>query len=287
MAPLLELVATLQKQHHWKLAARIRVQVHRGMSSSTKKEASAISAITINNPKELYREGESQPDKEEGLNEVEIYTRKMRDIDPNLVYASTLLPDAAPKLPENPAEIAALDPAMDTWEAGQYYDRTKDRIVHIKQVSSRSSQSPKGNEMEWKISFEDEGELAHKWKNPLMGWKSGADPMHNMTLQLTFDSAKEAVYFAKVRGWKYVVEEPKLRTMRSDGATYQDNFLPKFVAAKVIKDGIKCDHWARTKAGASHYFRPLKYHGDGYVTQYGPNPDAPIAPECPSYYKMR
>jgi hypothetical protein len=56
---------------------------------------------------------------------------------------------------------------------------------------------------------------------------------------LTFDSAKEAVYFAKLRGWTYVVDRPKLRPMRDDGAMYQDNFLPKAVAAKVIKEGVK------------------------------------------------
>jgi len=203
---------------------------------SSKEEST--SAITINSPKELYKEGESQPDYEADRNQVEIYTRKMHEVDPNMVYTSTLLPDAAPILPDNPAEIAALDPAHTTWEQGHYYD-TKDRVVHIKQVPRRPSQSPLGSELRWKISFEDEGETADKWANPLMGWKSGADPMHNMTIQMEFDSAKEAAYFAKIRGWKFVVEKPLLRPMRQDGATYQDNFLPKRVAAKVIKEGIK------------------------------------------------
>jgi len=258
--------------------------------SSTSKEAPAVSplsGLTLNNPKELYKEGEFQPDKDEGLNQVEIYTRKMREIDPNLVYSSTLLPDPDPKLPDNAAEVASLDPAMTTWEEGQHYEQGKRRVVRIRQMVSRHSQAPTGVEMTWIISFEDEGETAQKWRNTLMGWTSGADPMCGMANELTFDSAKEAVYFAKLRGWTYVVDQPKLRPMRNDGAMYQDNFLPKAIAAKVIKEGVKCDHWSRTKAGASHYFRPLNYHGNGHVQQYGPNPNAPIAPECQSYYKMR
>jgi len=30
-----------------------------------------------------------------------------------------------------------------------------------------------------------------------MGWKSGADPMHNMTIQMKFDNALQAMNFAK------------------------------------------------------------------------------------------
>jgi len=49
----------------------------------------------------------------------------------------------------------------------------------------------------------------------------------------------------------------------------------------------QCDIWARSKAGASHYFRPLKYHGDGPVGQHGPNPDAPIDKDTEPYFKLR
>mmetsp|Transcript_34831 Transcript_34831/g.40312 ORF Transcript_34831/g.40312 Transcript_34831/m.40312 type:complete len:127 (-) Transcript_34831:1099-1479(-) len=96
-----------------------------------------------------------------------------------------------------------------------------------------------------------------------MGWKSGADPMHNMTIQMKFDNALQAVNFAKQRGWKYVVDAPKFRQARSDGAIYQDNFLPKLVAEKIVRQGMKCDHFYREKAGASHYFCLLKLHCDG------------------------
>eukprot|EP00592_Proboscia_alata_P019480 CAMPEP_0194412508 /NCGR_PEP_ID=MMETSP0176-20130528/10992_1 /TAXON_ID=216777 /ORGANISM="Proboscia alata, Strain PI-D3" /LENGTH=108 /DNA_ID=CAMNT_0039215311 /DNA_START=8 /DNA_END=334 /DNA_ORIENTATION=- len=108
-----------------------------------------------------------------------------------------------------------------------------------------------------------------------------------MTIQMKFDNALQAVNFAKQRGWKYVVDAPKFRQARSDGATYQDNFLPKLVAEKIVRQGMKCDHFYREKAGASHYFRPLKFHGDGVVRQHGPTREDKIAPDTEGKYKQR
>jgi hypothetical protein len=215
--------------------ARIAPAVFRGLSTKAEKS----SALTINNDADLYKEGDSIPDKEEGKNEVEIYLEKMHEQDANLVYTSSMLPAADPHLPENPAEVAATDPAHDTWSAGHYFEGAESRTVHVKQKSKRQSQAPTNAEQTWIISFMDEGETGRNWENPLMGWKSGADPMHNMLLQMEFDTAKEAVYFAKKRGWNFVVDEPKYRPMRFDGATYQDNFLPQNIAYEVMSSGTK------------------------------------------------
>lgn len=108
-----------------------------------------------------------------------------------------------------------------------------------------------------------------------------------MIMQMTFRNAKEAVYFAKKRGWDYEVAQPIVRRMRNDGVTYQDNFLPLRIATMVKMDGRKCDQWQRKKSGASHYTRPLKYHGDGLVPQYGPNGTAEVAPHVEGQYKLR
>ena len=59
------------------------------------------------------------------------------------------------------------------------------------------------------------------------------------------------------------------------------------MAGKVKRDGHKCDHWYRDQAGASHYFRPLKYHGDGTVRQHGPNMEQASEKDTVGYYKMR
>lgn len=228
----------------------------------------------------------SQPDIDFEKSPPEIYARKMRDIDNKLVFTSSLVPDAPVKLPDDPSELTALDPAHSTWDEGND-DGSGKRIVHIRQLRKRYSQAPLTPELTWTISFEDEGENATKWSNSLMGWKSGADPMHNMTLQMKFDNALQAVNFAKQRGWNYVVDPPRFRRSRHDGATYQDNFLPKLVAEKVVRQGVKCDHFYRTKAGASHYFRPLKFHGDGIVRQHGAAREANVAPDVEGKYKMR
>jgi len=202
-----------------------------------------------------------------------------------MVWGTTVAPPD-PELPEDPSEIAALDPSQSLQDP-LGLDGNK-RVVHIRQETARVSQAPTNIEKQWVISFQDEGEVGQCWDNPLMGWVSSSDPMaNNMRLQMHFRNASDAVYFAKKRGWEYVVEEPIRRKGRSDDAQYQDNFLSQAVARRVRTEKKKCDEWYRPEAGTSHYFRPLKYHGDGTVVQHGPNGDAPIAEHVPGYYKIR
>ena len=200
----------------------------------------------------------------------------------HLVWESPEQLPAAP-LPDRPEELFALD-------AADLPSRTKadgsDRVVMIRQDKANVKQSPLNQEKIWRISFVEDGIASEKWENSLMGWTSNADPFQSEP-PLTFENALDAVYFAKKRGWKYVVAEPIKRQVRQDGAQYQDNFLPQAVAAKVKKERRQCDHWKRTAAGSSHYFRPLKYHGEGVVPQHGPNPDQESAPHVEGYYKMR
>jgi hypothetical protein len=217
---------------------------------------------------------------------VQKYVEKTRDLDPTMIWGTTIaLPD--PELPEDPSEVAALDPTH-TNQDPMSLTTGEPRIVHIRQEQARTSQAPTNIEQQWIISFQDEGEVGQCWDNPLMGWVSSSDPMaNNMRLQMPFRSAAEAVYFAKKRGWDYVVEKPMFRRGRSDDAQYQDNFLPQSVAARVRREKKKCDQWFREAAGTSHYFRPLKYHGDGTVIQHGPNGNQKIAPHTEGYYKLR
>jgi hypothetical protein len=228
----------------------------------------------------------AQDDDDEGplFSPVEVKAKEMRKVDPYMVFGDTQdLP--APVLPENPAEISALDPAQARHSV--LPDGTK-RLVHIRQGFSSPMQSPRNKENNWIISFQDEGETANAWINPLMGWVSGADPQAtHMHSQVSFPSAAEAVYFCKKRGWDFVVDPPKFRKIRTDGAQYQDNFLPQDIADEVAREKTQCDHWHRKKSCTSHYMRPLKYHGDGLAPQHGPNPDAPMAKHVESVYKRR
>lgn len=104
---------------------------------------------------------------------------------------------------------------------------------------------------------------------------------------MSFRNASDAVYFAKKRGWDYVVAEPIVRYARNDGAQYQDNFLPQDIAAKIRRERKKCKQWEREASGTSHYQRPLTYDGKALARQHGPNHSDPIAPRVPGYYKMR
>jgi len=208
----------------------------------------------------------------------------MSKVDPHMAWGTTVA-EEDPPLPDDPSEIAALDPAG-------YRDITQidgsARVVHIRQNQSKVTQGPVSAEKTWVISFMDEGETAQAWDNPLMGWVSSADPMStSVQTQMTFTNASDAVYFAKKRGWKFIVDEPIYRPHRDDNAQYQDNFLPQDVAALVKRDRTQCNHWERKKAGSSHYFRPLKYHGDGVVRQHGPKMEQKSEPAVEGYYKMR
>jgi hypothetical protein len=236
--------------------------------------------MVISVKKALIKAGET-PEPED-VPAVERRMEQMAEKDPYMVYDSGIdLPD--PVLPENPAEVTALDPAH---LRSKIMPDGRERMVVIKQLRAKPNQSPLNPEKIWKISFNDDGAISERWKNPLMGWNSTADTM-GCDPPLFFRNAKEAVYFAQKRGWKYLVKEPVIRTLRSDETQYQDNFLPKAIANKVKREGIHCDHWQRSEAGTSHYFRPLHYHGKRTVGQHGAYPDQKTVPHVEGCYKMR
>jgi len=209
----------------------------------------------------------------------------MTKVDPWMVYGVTEKAEL-PDLPDNEAEISALDPAHHTDKLTPSGEK---RMCHVRQEEWKPGQNPLTAEKKWMISFlEGDTTAANNWDNPLMGWVSGSDVMAgNMGLQMYFETASEAVYFAKKRGWNFVVEEPILRPGRNDDAQYQDCFLPQTVTAKLRNEEKDCDHWKRQASGTSHYMRPLKYHGDGEVEQFGPNGLKDKAPHVDSYFKIR
>lgn len=131
---------------------------------------------------------------------VEVKAGEMKKVDPYMVFGDTEdLP--APVLPDNPAEISALDPAQK-----RHYNLPDgtERLVHIRQGFSSPMQSPRNKENYWVVSFQDEGETGNTWTNPLMGWVSG---MSNDTLVvnmphgllLSFLYSLHAIYTSKLQ----------------------------------------------------------------------------------------
>jgi hypothetical protein len=220
---------------------------------------------------------------EDALPAVTAVRQEMRKNNPHQIMGPTGNFMPAPVLPEDPKEIAALDPADERFRTKM--DGTE-RVVVIRQEKKSARQSPLNPERIWKINFYEDGIFAQKWVNPLMGWTSNSDP-YALQPPLTFPNAADAVYFAKKRGWNYIVKKPIMRIARDDDVQYQDNFLPQAITKKIQMEGASCDYWKRKSAGTSHYFRPLKYHGDGTVPQYGPNGEAKIDPHVEGYYKLR
>lgn len=248
---------------------------HQGVrwSSSPPSSSSALAPV-----EQLLKDLEENDEKSPTQRKIEAMTKA----DPWMVFG-VVEEDAPPQLPDDPSELGAIDMAQRV--DAVMPDGTK-RMVHIRQDQYKPGQSPSTVEGTWLISFLDEA--APNWLNPLMGWVSGSDPMaSNIQDTLKFKTASQAVYFAKKRGWQFIVHRPILRSPRSDGAQYQDNFLPQVVASDVQRNKTQCKHWERPLAGASHYDRPLKYHGDGIVPQHGPNGNAPVAKHVPGFYAMR
>jgi hypothetical protein len=53
--------------------------------------------------------------------------------------------------------------------------------------------------------------------------------------------------------------------------SYADNFLPRKTMIEVKKQGLRNNVFSNDDYGASNWFMPLKYHGDGEVEQFGPD----------------
>lgn len=233
--------------------------------------------------KAVEKKDDADAEKDENaISEVIEQKEKLQKKSNNLLWES---PEAipAPYMPEDVTELTAIDPA--DLHVRTASDGTE-RFVVIRQDKANVKQSPLNEEKRWRIQFTEDGVTADKWTNSLMKWTSNADSFQSNP-PLYFDNAKDAVQFAKKRGWRFLVKEPIKRKLRDDDVQYQDNFLPQIVAAKIAKERTQCDHWYRTEAATSHYFRPVRYHGKGTVRQHGPNMHAEIAPHADSIYKVR
>lgn len=140
----------------------------------------------------------------------------------------------------------------------------QERTVVIRNRTSTSFQSGGAYEHQWQISWKH----SENWTNPITGYISGADPL--TCVNLKFDTKEEAIEYAERYGWKYEITAPVSHTIREPGwREYGHNFLPQSVRNVLDEEGPKTQYFKNSNYGASHFSMPLKYHGDGEVTQHG------------------
>ncbi len=89
--------------------------------------------------------------------------------------------------------------------------------VRIYQPPKTAMQSGRANTRRWVLEFEP---TAPRQVEPLMGWTSSRDTRGQVRLR--FDSAEEAVAFARKRGLMYTLERPHEKRLRPK--SYADNF---------------------------------------------------------------
>eukprot|EP01039_Chlorochromonas_danica_P011004 gene11004-12252_t len=143
------------------------------------------------------------------------------------------------------------------------------RTVIIAPRLLKSLQSGGKYANQWQITWPNQA----RWSNGLMGWTGTSDPMSNVKLH--FDSKEEAIAFAQRNGWKYNLQRPTAQRTTPLGTNlYKHNFLDKRTMEQMKKEGPSTKIWEAPTYGESHWFMPLKYHGDGVVTQHGPKPAA-------------
>lgn len=175
------------------------------------------------------------------------------------------VPDLAAPLPENVLELATLDPIPQ-----HVAERTVRLVPGERAVTTNGMNQARG----WFLKWEND----QKWTNPLTGWTSSADPMTTVTL--SFNTKEEGLRFAEKRGYKVEVTERELPKRQYGTNYYAHNFLPEKLEKTLRSEGVHTKHFAQPTAHQSHYFRPLKFHGDGRSRQHGANQNAPIAPDA-------
>ena len=162
-------------------------------------------------------------------------------------------------VPKNIKEMAATFSGMPAEHAN--------RTVTIAPRQHKTLQSAEKLSHVWMITWDNQ----ERWMNPLMGWTSSADPMSNV--RLSFDSREDAVAFAERNGWKYNVKAPmKMQSPESYGKIkYAQVFLSNKISEAMKESGGKAgkEIFAYPGYGQGNFFKPLTYHGDGIVDQYG------------------
>ena len=89
--------------------------------------------------------------------------------------------------------------------------------VRIYRPARSTMQSGRAGMKRWVLEYEVE---TPRRPEPLMGWTASGDTLNQVRLR--FETAEEAVAFAKQRGWHYALEPEHVR--RVVPKNYGDNF---------------------------------------------------------------
>merc|ERR1711907_15500 len=118
-------------------------------------------------------------------------------------------PDAGLR-PQTLPESDFVHPANETadtrpeWAGGQNQGIPQaqlDRTVFIYSPAKSAMQSGVEKNHKWILEVEN----PERWRNPLMGWASTADPLSNM--KLSFSSQANAIAYCERQGWNYSVSK--------------------------------------------------------------------------------
>mmetsp|Transcript_3688 Transcript_3688/g.4118 ORF Transcript_3688/g.4118 Transcript_3688/m.4118 type:complete len:264 (+) Transcript_3688:205-996(+) len=103
------------------------------------------------------------------------------------------------------------------------------RKVRIFQQSRNPMQSATHKYKPWSVQLENRP----KWKNGLMGYASGADPLGASGLaQIRFESAEQAIDFVTKQGWDYEISRKTPKPSFEGKKQYAQNFLNYHVASR-------------------------------------------------------
>ena len=92
--------------------------------------------------------------------------------------------------------------------------------VRIYRPAKTATQSGRAKTSRWVLEPAPRG---HRAVDSLMGWTGSDDTTQQ--IKLSFETKRQAIAYAKRRGFAYTVEEPQARPIRPK--SYADNFIRK------------------------------------------------------------
>jgi hypothetical protein len=139
------------------------------------------------------------------------YIAKQREDTADLIAEATT--HHLEPLPENVEEVKYLS-GVSEWHEGR-------KVQIFRTAQNQMSSIP--YDRKWVVKFNHKGQFV----NPLMGWGSSVDP--NANPQMEFDTAENAVAYAKSHGLNYTLVDDPEKEVFEGKKSYSFNFLSEAV----------------------------------------------------------